>query len=141
MGSEVSYCRERAFRGLPRLQALSHFVPESIPLPVVAGLNYFSLFSYASFPANVLEHFYSRKCFCKVSLSTGKREKDRQGLWQRQEERSKIQWFIALHVCPHLNSDKVELLFGGSSADPQFACPMGNHMSMAHALENYSPIY
>ncbi|XP_062493599.1 ankyrin repeat and SOCS box protein 2 isoform X2 [Pezoporus occidentalis] len=38
VGSELFYCRERAFWGLSRLEALSHFVPDSIPLPVVAVL-------------------------------------------------------------------------------------------------------
>lgn len=44
-------------------------------------------------------------------------------------------------MCPHLNSDKVELLLGGSSADPQFAHPRGNCVAMAHALGNDSQIH
>lgn len=57
VGSEVSYCRERAFRGPPRLQARSHFVPESVPLPVVAHLHYVAPFCCGSFPATCFGKF------------------------------------------------------------------------------------
>lgn len=116
------YCHERAFGFLPRTPAQSHFVPESIRLPGVAVLHYF-YFAMLIFLQCALKRVYSRRCFCKPSLWTGKKRKRqaRSLMETRDQVRSSILWPYT-----HLHFTLIkQLLQGNGSAGAQSVPPMG----------------